>query len=103
KLVQLEVIKGNEPAHRLFQRLGFVVTRELLVIRRPPGPVDPALIPEMTIDPLEGEDVFEVLARREDGAAWTEESASLRNAGKMVGLYVTLGDGEEAWIVFQKS
>lgn len=103
KFVQLEVIKGNDPAHRLFLRMGFVVTRELLVIRRPPGPVDPELIPEMTIDPLEGEDVFEALASREPGAAWTEETSSLRNAGKMTGLYVTLPDGEEAWIVFQKS
>src|SRR5690606_19423524 len=34
--VQLEVIKGNDPAHRLFMKLGFEVTRELLVIRRPP-------------------------------------------------------------------
>ena len=51
KKVQLEVINGNEPAHRLFLKLGFEVTRELLVIRRPPGPVDPALIPEMSIDP----------------------------------------------------
>lgn len=103
KLVQLEVIKGNEPAHRLFLKLGFEVTRELLVVRRPPGPVDPALIPEMSIEPLDTNGVFEVLAEREAGAAWTEETSSLRNAGKMIGLHVTLSDGETGWIVFQKS
>jgi len=103
ELVQLEVIKGNEPAHRLFLKLGFEVTRELLVIRRPPGPVDPALIPEMSIEPLDQSGVFEVLANREAGAAWTEETASLRNAGKMTGLYVTLPDGETGWVVFQKT
>lgn len=101
--VQLEVIKGNDPAHRLFTKLGFEVTRELLVIRRPPGAVDPSLVPEMTIEPIEGEKVFRLLEKREVGAAWTEQTASLRNAGKMLGLCVTLPDGEEGWIVFQKT
>ena len=101
--VQLEVIKGNDPAHRLFMKLGFEVTRELLVIRRPPGPVDASLIPEMTINPIEGDAVFNILKNREAGAAWTEQTPSLRNAGKMTGLCVTLPDGEEGWIVFQKS
>lgn len=101
--VQLEVIKGNDPAHRLFTKLGFEVTRELLVIRRPPGAVDPSLVPKMTIEPIEGEKVFHLLEKREAGAAWTEQTASLRNAGKMLGLCVTLPDGEEGWIVFQKT
>lgn len=101
--VQLEVIKGNDPAHRLFNRLGFEVTRELLVIRRPPGAVDPSLIPEMNIEPIEDEAVFHLLKNREAGAAWTEETSSLRNAGNMRGLCVTLPDGEDGWIVFQKS
>lgn len=102
-LVQLEVIKGNEPAHRLFQRLGFEVTRELLVIRRAPSPVDPNLIPEMTVSSVEGEGVFALLEGREAGAAWTEETSSLWNAGHMQGLCVLLPDGEEGWIVFQKT
>lgn len=33
---QLEVIVGNTPALRLFETYGFAVTRELLVVRRPP-------------------------------------------------------------------
>ncbi|MEM9775269.1 MAG: GNAT family N-acetyltransferase [Chloroflexota bacterium] len=33
----LEVIAGNEPAYRLFMRNHFVQTRELAVLRRPPG------------------------------------------------------------------
>ncbi|MGJ3239121.1 MAG: GNAT family N-acetyltransferase [Anaerolineae bacterium] len=102
-LVQLEVIKGNEPAHRLFLKLGFEVTRELLVVRRAPGALDPSLVPEMSITPIEDEVVFDVLAERDAGAAWTEETVSLRNAGKMTGLHVTLPDGETGWVVFQKS
>lgn len=102
-LVQLEVIKGNAPAHRLFQQLGFEVTRDLLVVRRPPGPVDTSLVPDMTVDKIEGEEVFTVLAERETGVAWTEQTASLRNSGKMEGFWVTLADGEVGWIVFQKT
>jgi ribosomal protein S18 acetylase RimI-like enzyme len=41
--VQLEVIKGNMPAHSMFIKFGFQETRELLVIRRPPGSPDPDL------------------------------------------------------------
>jgi ribosomal protein S18 acetylase RimI-like enzyme len=103
KLMQLEVIKGNDPAHRLFQKLGFEPTRELLVIRRPPSPLAKELIPKMEIEPIPNEMVFDVLAEREDGAAWTEETASLRNAGNMKGLRVRLESGESGWIVFQRS
>src|SRR5512133_358415 len=35
----LEVIKGNIPAHQLFLKVGFHETRELTVLRRPPGPL----------------------------------------------------------------
>lgn len=103
KLMQLEVIKGNDPAHRLFSKLGFIETRELLIIRRPPGEVDASLIPEMMVDEIPQEDVFDYLAEREPGAAWTEQTSSLRNAGNINGLSVTLADGETAWVVFQKS
>lgn len=101
--VMLEVIKGNEPAHRLFLKLGFKVTRELLVIRRPPAPIEEHLIPDMTIEAFGEEGVFTVLEDREAGAAWTEQTASLRNAGRMEGLTVTLPNGETGWIVFQKT
>ncbi|MGB7340453.1 MAG: GNAT family N-acetyltransferase [Phototrophicaceae bacterium] len=101
--VILEVIKGNDPAHRLFSKLGFQVTRELLVIRRPPARIDEHLIPDMNIEPFNGDDVFTVLENREAGAAWTEQTASLRNAGRMEGLQVTLPDGQTGWIVFQKT
>ncbi|MEO1286266.1 MAG: GNAT family N-acetyltransferase [Chloroflexota bacterium] len=103
KYVQLEVIKGNEPAQRLFKKLGFEITRELLVIRRPPEPVEQSLIPHMQIEPITGDDVFSALEEREKGVAWKEQTASLRNAGNMQGLWVTLDDGQAGWVVYQKS
>lgn len=103
EIMQLEVIKGNEPAHRLFTKLGFEETRELLVIRRAPSKLDPSLIPQMTVQEIPDDEIFTYLEGRASDAAWTEETSSLRNAGKINGLLVTLPDGETAWIVFQRS
>ncbi len=104
-LVQLEVIRGNEPAYRLFQKLGFVVTRDLLIIRRPPGPLDASLKPDSNYDakPMPPEDVGAYLARRADYPSWLEETPSLLNAGNLAGVLVrhpTLGTG---WIIYQHS
>jgi hypothetical protein len=103
KAVQLEVIRGNEPAYRLFLKLGFHETRELLVLRRPPGKVDPALMPaSSTTMALPAEQLPILLAQREPIAAWTEETPSLLNAGLLEGLSVELASGEKGWIIFQK-
>jgi ribosomal protein S18 acetylase RimI-like enzyme len=103
KYMQLEVIKGNDPAHALFLKLGFQPTRELLVIRRAPSQLSPDLIPVMDIRPIADEMLFPLLDEREEGAAWTEETSSLRNAGNMKGLRVTLQSEESAWIIFQRA
>ena len=104
KQVQLEVIKGNDPAYHLFSKLGFKETRELLVIRRPPGALDANLIPEMTVETFMSEvEIANFLAQREPGAAWTEETLSLLNAGNLRALRVTLPDNESGWVVFQRS
>lgn len=100
RLVQLEVIKGNEPAYRLFRKLGFEETRELLVIRRPPGAPDPSFIPQMHVAELTDAEIAACLQRREDGAAWTEETQSLHNKQSLKGLHVELPGGEAGWIVF---
>jgi len=103
-LVQLEVIAGNEPAHKLFLKCGFEETRELLVIRRPPGM--PEAIPEF--DELEPQDIPEdeiptYLERREPGASWVEETASLLNAGSLQGVRLDMPNGDTGWVVFQKT
>jgi ribosomal protein S18 acetylase RimI-like enzyme len=103
KHIQLEVIKGNDPAQTLFSKLGFEVVRELLVIRRPPGALDPKLIPAMTVQVMPEAEIPFYLAQREPGAAWTEETASLLNAGNLRGLLVTLPDNEVGWVIYQRS
>jgi ribosomal protein S18 acetylase RimI-like enzyme len=101
-LVQLEVIQGNEPAYRLFLKLGFETTRELLVIRRPPGA--PKLTPpEATLMPLAQDDILRCLGQRPPGATWIEETSSLLNAGSLKGFALELPSGQGGWIVFQST
>lgn len=103
-LVQLEVIKGNEPAHRLFKKYGFEETRELLVIRRAPSKLSADLLPKsnITVTPLSKE-IPDRLGHREKGSSWVEETASLLNMDNLGGYDISLPDGENGWIIFQKT
>lgn len=99
---QLEVIRGNLPAHQLFLKLGFQETRELLVIRRPPGKppmADPALGAVVTI--LKPADIPRRLEQRDPGASWIDETPSLLQAGSLRGLHIELPSGAQGWLIYQ--
>lgn len=103
-LVQLEVIVGNDPARYLFDKLGFEETRTLLIIRRPPGA--PALNPDfddLDVQPIPNDAIPDYLNQRERDASWVEETPSLLNAGNLQGLRVMMPDGEESWVIFQRT
>lgn len=103
-LIQLEVIRGNEPAHRLFSKLGFEETRELLVIRRPPGALpDTISLPAYESDIMDRAMVIEALETRDPDAAWTEETSTLLQVKGLTGLHVHLASGEDGWVVYQQS
>lgn len=98
----LEVIQHNEPAYRLFLKLGFVEVRELLVVRRPPGP------PRVEVPPylarlLPSATALELLAQRRSIPSWLDEAPSLYKAGYMAGLMVELENGGQGWIVYQNT
>ena len=98
----LEVIKGNIPAERLFHKLGFRSMRELLIVRRPPGP------PAMTVGPYEfqmlgSQMALELLQQRSDDASWLTDTPSLRNAGALSALQVELRSGGQGWIAYQET
>ncbi|PJF32128.1 MAG: hypothetical protein CUN51_00425 [Candidatus Thermofonsia Clade 1 bacterium] len=102
---QLEVIKGNEPATRLFYKLGFEPIRDLMVVRRPPGAPSEALnIAGAAFETLDSAQIAALLREYEQTqrAAWTEEAVSLRNAGNLRGLRVVLPGGESGWLLFQR-
>jgi ribosomal protein S18 acetylase RimI-like enzyme len=96
----LEVIKGNLAAHELFRKVGFQETRELLILRRPPGlpPVEAPGRPSW----LEKEEAMDLLCSRTSRLAWTNEMESFLNAGDAQGLEVKLGMGGRGWMVFRR-
>lgn len=100
--VQLEVITGNDPAHRLFLKMGFVESRTLLVIRRPPKPLTSDALPTgAAVSTLDAHAITHCLQRRETHIAWTEETMSLLNTQALRGIAVSLPSGENGWLIYQ--
>ena len=99
-LATLEVIKGNEPAHRLFVKWGFHETRELIILRRPPGL--PSTVPAGQFRWLDKTEALALAGLRPRPLSWINAPASLANAGRVKGLTVTLPDGGRGWLVFQE-
>lgn len=100
--VLLEVIKGNTPAHRLFRKLGFRETRELLVLRRPPGFPD-GDAPPYTIQVLDYRRALALLHERRSAPSWLDETPSLENAGGLTALHIELETGGWGWLVYQNT
>jgi ribosomal protein S18 acetylase RimI-like enzyme len=96
----LEVIKGNTPAHELFSKVGFYQTRELVVLRRPPGPPPPGVDGKVVW--LEKEEALDRLCSHPVRPAWTNEMESYINAGDARGLEVSLSHGERGWLIFRQ-
>lgn len=103
RLLQLEVIEGNTPAHALFKKCGFQETRNLMVIRRPPHtppgepPIAGAVVSQLTPD-----QIWAYLAQRGPGASWVNENASLVKVEKLEGLRVRLPSGYTGWIIYHR-
>jgi CheY-like chemotaxis protein len=100
ELVTLEVIKGNVPAYQLFLKWGFHETRDLIILRRPPGP--PTRVPKGDLRWLDKAEAIELAQMRQFPLTWINDTPSLSNADHVIGLTVTLPDDSHGWVVFQK-
>ncbi|MCP4543609.1 MAG: GNAT family N-acetyltransferase [Chloroflexi bacterium] len=99
-LTTLDVIRGNSPAHRLFLKWGFHETRELIILRRPPGPSSTASVGQFRW--LDKAEAVELTDTRPRPISWLNAVSSLSNSDHVMGLTVTLPDGSYGWLVFQK-
>jgi ribosomal protein S18 acetylase RimI-like enzyme len=101
--VWLEVIKGNTPAHTLFQKMGFVETRELIVARRAPAPVTAAndLAPQATVRDLTAEEITAKLAARPGRPNWLNEKETYTHVPQLKGLSLQWADGSAGWVVYE--
>lgn len=97
----LEVIKNNVPAHTLFLKLGFYEVGELLVLRRSPiiPPHEPVVAEARRLDRNES---LDLVGQDRGTQPWTNQSESLSNASEVSGLRMTLIDGNEGWLVYQR-
>lgn len=100
--VRLEVIKNNVPAHQLFRKLGFEETRDLVILRRPPGPFT-IEVPPYDLNPLGTQPALHLLKQRSSHPAWKDEVKSLQNIGHLAMLCVELEDGGRGWIAYQNT
>ena len=98
----IEVIKNNLPAHTLFLKAGFRETRELLVLRRPPGPVK-IEAPAAEIKTLGYTEAVRLIENRASTPSWIDEKESLINAGNLAAFYAILADGSKGWLVYQNT
>ena len=99
KRVVLEVIKGNEKAWSLFQKLGFKESMEYLVLRRAPGHSEIDINGEVTL--LEKDAALNLL-RVAPRQTWINDVRSMSNATDMMGMYLTMEDGSEGWVLYRK-
>lgn len=107
RIIWLEVIQGNVPAHQLFLTSGFVPTRELVVARRAPDlsrhHENPGAEPgaDMTITSLDRRDTLQLLDQRKERPNWLNETESMANLDALAGLKVDLGPRGSGWVAFQ--
>ena len=100
RMNMLEVIKGNQPAHNLFIKLGFQEQRELLILRRAPAEVE---TPTAKIHWMERGEILFHLGQRKIFPAWTNQTESLGRAKGISGFKIYTEDDGQGWFVFQRT
>jgi ribosomal protein S18 acetylase RimI-like enzyme len=101
KETHLEVIKNNEPAHRLFLKEGFVETGTYLVMRHAPRPFTDSLQGHETW--LDYDGALERLKAYPKHITWINAYESMRNSPNTEGLHLELPNGGSGWVVYRNT
>lgn len=93
--VQLEVIHGNDSARKLFESLGFVGFRDLVVLQRAPStPLPP--FADVDSEPIHAHTCAKLLDHSVQGASWVAEPRSILQTGGLTGFALPSGRG---WLI----
>ena len=95
----LEVIKDNEPAHKLFLKKGFLEADEYLVMRRAPKAVSAPLTGK--IKWLDRDEALNTLKVYPHHLTWINAICSMVNAPDVQGLQIWLSNGDTGWLVYR--
>ena len=95
----LEVIRNNEPAHKLFLKKGFNDADEYLVMRRAPHPISDLLIGN--VEWLEKEAALQTLQTYPNHLTWITTVESMRNVPEVQGMHIRLPNGDSGWLVYR--
>jgi len=101
KEIQLEVIKNNTPAYKLFLCKDFKETGEYLVMRRAPHPTSEPL--RGNVDWLDADRALEAIQAYPNYLTWINAPESMRNARDVEGLHITLQDGSSGWLGYRNT
>jgi ribosomal protein S18 acetylase RimI-like enzyme len=101
KVTQLEVIKNNLPAYKLFSCKDFKEAGEYLVMRRAPHGTSELL--RGNVDWLDSDRALEALQAYPDHLTWINNLESMRNARDVEGLRLILPDGSAGWLVYRNT
>jgi len=95
----LEVIKNNQPAHRLFLKKGFLESDEYLVMRRAPRAITGPEAGKVTW--LDRDEALETLQSYPKHLTWINAFDSMLNARDVNGIRICLSNGDSGWLVFR--
>jgi ribosomal protein S18 acetylase RimI-like enzyme len=97
----LEVIKHNEPAYKLFLKMGFRETGTYLVMRHAPRPIPIPLPGE--VEWMDSEKALKKLAAYPRHLTWINAFESMGNSPNTEGLGLELPNGGSGWLVYRNT
>ena len=95
----LEIISNNAPAHKLFQKKGFVDEGLYLVLRRTPQSISEPIIGD--VQWLEKDEALKKLKTFPEHLTWITAIESMQNSPDTQGIRIQMPNGDTGWLIFR--